>query len=107
MSHAPTVAHAVATLENILNGTISGRISEWPQIKPAIEVVLRHVHHAKGGDPTRQTMLPCDCGCARSCCAACGAELGYTRQIPQDELPESLRDVVPVRYGKGKFGDPT
>jgi len=33
---------------------------------------------------TREVLVPCDCGCGRSCCAHCGVDLGFIAEIPDD-----------------------
>lgn len=76
----------VRFLRQVLDGSVSGRVSEWPQFRPAIETVLRHVHVGTDGDPQRVTTVPCDCGCGRSCCADCGNDLGFTVKIPSDVM---------------------
>jgi len=44
------------------------------------------VHGCEGSDEraTRECLVPCDCGCGRSCCAMCGNDLGF---IKDDEPP--------------------
>lgn len=76
----------VRFLRQVLDGSVSGRVSEWPQFRPAIETVLRHVHVGTEGDPQRATTVPCDCGCGRSCCADCGNDLGFMVKIPRDVM---------------------
>lgn len=36
MTKKPDSCAELATLQNVLDGKISGRISEWPQLRPAI-----------------------------------------------------------------------
>ena len=52
---------AIGVLEMIVDGRISGRISEWPQIKPAISEVLRAlsrgVPERDSSDPERYRIL--------------------------------------------------
>lgn len=42
------VDDAVGILQMVLDGRISGRISEWPQLRPAIQSVVAALSHAAG-----------------------------------------------------------
>lgn len=54
----------------------------------------RHGHAAACDElSTREVMVPCDCGCGRQCCAACGCELGF------------IQEATPSRAGGGEVGE--
>lgn len=87
----PSDDESVETLRMVLDGRISGRISEWPQLKPAIANLLRRLSHRAGDHgaaehgierSTKATFVPCDCGCGRSCCAHCGVDVGFVQETP-------------------------
>lgn len=53
---------------------------------------------------TRETLVPCDCGCGRSCCANCGADLGFL-QAPPEPAPSAPADVSPEREAMSRMKD--